>query len=174
MQYIPIARIVNTFGIKGQLRILVDTDFPDQRFQVGNRLFILDKGLLVLDVTVDDFVPNKGAYLVRFEGLHNINLVEKYKGMDLAIHESDQEELEEDAYYHHQIIGLEVYTLEGDHLGKIKDILALGSNDVWVVEPAQAKQKEILIPFISDVVKKVDLEAGRVEIELMEGLIDEG
>ena len=70
-------------------------------------------------------------------------------------------------------MGLEVVTLEGKTLGKIKEILQLGSNDVFVVQRNIPKAKDALIPFIGDVVKAVDLEAGQVKIELMEGLIDD-
>ncbi len=68
---------------------------------------------------------------------------------------------------------MKVYTVDEEYLGQIKEILALGSNDVWVVKPAQAGRRDILLPYIGDVVKEVDLTNQRVTIELMEGLIDD-
>ncbi len=173
MQYYTIARIVNTFGIKGQLRILMDTDFIEERFAEGNQLYITNKNKKVAEVIVKSIQANKGAYLLELEGYDNINLVEEFKGLTLSITAQDQQELEEDSYYQHQIIGLKVYTEEEEFLGSVKEILQLGSNDVWVVKQQGNKKKDLLLPYIDDVVKGVDLEAGRVTVELLEGLMDE-
>ena len=86
----------------------------------------------------------------------------------MAVTEEDQAELAEGEYYYHQIIGLKVVTTEGRELGKIKEILAPGANDVWVVQ--RPKQSDLLLPVIDDVVKQVDLDGGYVEVELLEGL----
>ena len=172
MTFYRIARIVNTYGIKGQLKVLLDTDFVEERFAVGNQLLIVDGQKSVAQVTVANFRPQKGAYVVGFEEYQSINQVEVFKGLELAIDQADQAPLEEDSYYHHQIIGLEVFDQEGQVVGVIKDIMPLPANDVWVVKPAHAG-KEILLPFIEDVVKEVDLDNQRVVIERMEGLIDE-
>ena len=79
----------------------------------------------------------------------------------------------EDEFYHHQIIGLKVVTDQGKTLGTIKEILQLGSNDVWVVKRMEPKKKDALLPYIDQVVKQVDLEKKEVLVELMEGLIDD-
>ena len=167
MTYYRVARIVNTFGIRGQLKLIADTDFPEERFASGKTLYILKA------LNSQPLASDKGTWLISFVGYNNINQVEGFKGCWLAIDESEQEELEEDSYYHHQLLGLEVVTLEGKTLGKIKEILQLGSNDVFVVQRNIPKAKDALIPFIGDVVKAVDLEAGQVKVELMEGLIDD-
>ena len=104
-----------------------------------------------------------------WKGLEDINAVEKFKGYDLKISQAQQAELEEGSYYYHQIIGLKVVTLEGAEVGTISEILAPGANDVWVVKQGQ---KEILLPVIDDVIKKVDLAKGEVIIDLLEGLAD--
>lgn len=168
-----IARIVNTFGIKGQVKVIADTDFPQERFKVGNKLWIMQQDTPVLQVTVKNAQLHKGTYLLSFDEFHSINDVEKFKSYWLAIDEDQQHDLEEDAYYHHQIIGLKIVTTQGITLGKVKEILSLGSNDVWVVQRSQAGKKDVLIPFINDVVKSVNLQDSYAEIELMEGLIDD-
>lgn len=175
MTYYRVARIVNTFGIRGQLKLIADTDFPEERFASGKTLYILKdlNSQPLASVQVAKAAIHKGTWLISFVGYDNINQVEGFKGCWLAIDESEQDELEEDSYYHHQLLGLEVVTLEGKTLGKIKEILQLGSNDVFVVQRNIPKAKDALIPFIGDVVKAVDLEAGQVKVELMEGLIDD-
>ncbi|MDO4431861.1 MAG: ribosome maturation factor RimM [Aerococcaceae bacterium] len=173
MNYYRIGRIVNTFGIKGQVKVIADTDFAEKRFQTGNELLIIKDDQVIKRVTVEKAQLHKGTYVVSFTGYHNINQVELYKDHWLAIESTQQETLPEDEFYHHQIIGLNVVTTEGQLLGKIKEILTLGSNDVWVVQRHEPKKKDALIPYIEQVVKHVDLQKGEVRIELMDGLIDE-
>ncbi|EKB57760.1 ribosome maturation factor RimM [Falseniella ignava] len=172
MTYYKIGRLVNTFGIRGEVKVIVDSDFPEERLAQGATLYIL-KDDQPIAVTVQSARQHKGSYIVAFEEYQDINQVECYKGSWLAIEASQQQALEEDHYYYHQIEGLKVYTVGGEHLGQIKEILALGSNDVWVVKPAQAGRRDILLPYIGDVVKEVDLTNQRVTVELMEGLIDD-
>lgn len=173
MTFYQIARIVNTFGIKGELKVLSDSDFIEDRFAPGTILYILKNKKAIETVTVEAYRPVKGSYIVKFKEFHNINQVEQFKGMQLGIHQDQQEPLEEDAFYYHEILGLTVKTTEGKILGTIKDILELGSNDVWVVKRSEPGKKDALIPYISDVVKSVNLETGLVEVELMEGLLDD-
>ena len=80
-------------------------------------------------------------------------------------------ELDEGEYYYHQIVGCQVFDEEGALLGTVKEILAPGANDVWVARTADGK--ELLIPYIDDVVKQVDVEAKRIVIRPLEGLFDE-
>lgn len=173
MQYYRVGRIVNTFGIRGQLKVVADTDFAEERFRAGQQLVILQNDTVIETVTVAKSQTHKGTYLISLEGYDNINQVEAFKGCWLAISAEDQQALPEDEFYHHQIIGLKVVTTEGKVLGTIKEILQLGSNDVWVVKRQEPKKKDALIPYISQVVQQVDLQKGEVLIELMEGLIDD-
>lgn len=172
MDYIQVGRIVNTYGIKGDLKVLSDTDFPEDRFAIGNQVLIV-KGQEIINVTIDGSRSHKGSYLIHFKEFNNINQVEKYKTGLLAIRPDQQHELGDQAYYYHQIIGLKVVTNQGQELGHIKDILELGSNDVWVVKRKEVGKKDALLPYIDDVIKDVNLESGLVTVELMEGLIDD-
>ena len=173
MKHYRIGRIVNTFGIRGQLKVIADTDFAEERFKEGQQLVILSDENIVQKVTISKSQLHKGTYLISFENYTNINQVEKFKGCWLAIQENEQHVLPEDEFYHHQIIGLKVVTDQGKTLGTIKEILQLGSNDVWVVKRMEPKKKDALLPYIDQVVKQVDLEKKEVLVELMEGLIDD-
>ncbi|WP_337020518.1 ribosome maturation factor RimM, partial [Oceanobacillus massiliensis] len=113
---------------------------------------------------------HKGFDLLQFEGYGNINLVESFKGCELKIGEDQLSELDEDEFYYHEIIGCEVFTADERRLGKIKEILSPGANDVWVVK--QESGKDLLIPYIEQVVKNIDIDSKKVVIEPMEGLLD--
>ena len=167
MNYYHVGKIVNTQGIRGEVKVMVTTDFPEDRFQVGKQLVIL-KGNIPVEVTIQQARAHKGMELLKFKEYDNINDVQTFRDCYLAVPEAAQGELAEGEYYYHQIIGLVVETTAGQALGTIKEILAPGANDVWVVQ--RPGQKDLLLPVIDDVVKDVDLAAGVVTVELMEGL----
>lgn len=170
--YYSVGKIVNTHGIRGELKIVSQTDFPEVRFAKGSRLYAFppqaDRGE---PLTVESSRFHKGAYILKFREYHNINDVLRFKGGSLKVHRSDLLELGEDEYYYHEIIGCEVVSEEGAKLGVIREILPLAANDVWVAE--RKGKKDLLIPVIDDVVKNVDVAGKRVTIHVMEGLLDE-
>ena len=170
MNYYRVGKIINTHGIRGEVRVLSTSDFTDERFMPGNALYLFDKGELVKEVIVKTHRKHKQFDLLSFEKLEDINLIEGFKGFDIKISEDQQQDLEDGSYYYHQIIGLDAVTLDGEKIGKISEILAPGANDVWVVK--RKGKKELLLPVIDDVIKKVDLEQGLVVVDLLEGLDD--
>ena len=163
--------IVNTHGIRGDLKILSKTDFGEERFAIGNELFMINEQTgEQLKVTVESVREQKGMYYIHLKGFNNINEVEKYKGWVLKISEDQQGELDDGEYFYHQILGCLVVTDEGEELGTISDILSPGANDVWVVKPKQ-KGKEILLPVIDPVILNVDVKEKKVLVHLIEGLV---
>lgn len=171
MEFYQVGKIVNTHGIRGEVKVIATTDFPKERFKPGNKLYAFKPDATDgVELTVAKSRRHKQFFMLTFEGLDNINLVEKFKGDDLKISEDQQEELDDGSYYYHQIIGLDVVDEDGEVLGKIKEILSPGANDVWVV--SRKGKKDLLLPVIDDVVKKVDLEAKQVVVELLDGLDD--
>ncbi len=164
-----VGKIVNTHGIKGEVRIISRTDFPEERYRAGNTLHIFMEEKEPIEVKVQSHRTHKNFDLVTFAGFDNVNDVERFKGALVKVHESQLEELEAGEFYFHEIIGCTVVTEEGEEIGAINEILTPGANDVWVVKGARGK--EILIPFIDDIVKEIDVKEKRIVIHLMEGLI---
>ncbi|MCM3130351.1 MULTISPECIES: ribosome maturation factor RimM [unclassified Paenibacillus] len=167
-QFFNVGKIVNTHGIHGELKVLPLTDFPEERFAKGSKL-VIDTGEGHLPVTVESARLHKNMYVVRLNDFTNINEVEKYKGTMLKVSSEYQSELSEDEFYFHQIVGCEVVTDEGETLGTIKEILTPGANDVWVVKANNGK--EILLPYIDEVILHVDVVNQKVTVHLMEGLV---
>jgi 16S rRNA processing protein RimM len=169
-KWFNVGKIVNTHGIRGELRVISKTDFPEQRYKVGNVLYLFMPGSnKPIELTVKTHRTHKNFNLLTFEGLENINEVEKFRDGILKVPESQLSELEEDEFYYHEIIGCHVVTTEGLELGKVTEILSPGANDVWVIKSSEGK--EILIPYIEDVVKKVDVKEKVILIQPMEGLL---
>lgn len=167
MQFYNVGKIVNTHGIRGEVRVLPTTDFITERFAPQQHLY-LQTADDPLELTIERARQHKGFILVKFAGYDDINAVEGFRDHELLVSAADQQPLEEGQYYYHQIIGLTVQTIAGEKLGQIKEILSPGANDVWVVDrPGKA---DLLLPVIDDVVKQVDLDQHQVIVELMEGL----
>ncbi|WP_085992411.1 ribosome maturation factor RimM [Oceanobacillus senegalensis] len=164
-----VGKIINTHGIRGEVKVLRISDFDD-RFEKGNILFLEKDNDEKLELKIDGYRLHKGYDLLHFEGYNNINDVEHFKGLYLTITEDQLTELEEHEYYYHEIIGCEVYTTENQNLGIVKEILTPGANDVWVVK--RHNEKDLLVPYIEDVVKSVNIEEQKIIIEPMEGLLD--
>ena len=125
---------------------------------------------VVKEVVVESYRTHKNNLLVKFEGIDTVEEAEKFKNLQIKIDSENIEELEENEFYFHEIIGCEVFDEKGQSLGEVVEILTPGANDVWVIKSQNGK--EILIPYIEDVVKKIDIENKRIDIEVMEGLID--
>lgn len=173
-QYYLVGKIVNTQALRGEVRVMATTDFPEERFKIGATLAIFNGNKLVETVEVDGHRLHKNFNLLHFKGKDNINDVEKFKGFDLKVAGTEREadELDENEFYYDDIIGLEVYTTDEIYLGKVREITSLPSNDVWAIQRPN-KGKDILIPYIEDIVLEIDLSGNRVVIEPMDGLIDD-
>ena len=173
-QYYLVGKIVNTQALRGEVRVMATTDFPEERFKIGATLAIFNGDKLVEMVEVDGHRLHKNFNLLHFKGKDNINYVEKFKGFDLKVAGTEREadELDENEFYYDDIIGLEVYTTDDIYLGKVREITSLPSNDVWAIQRPN-KGKDILIPYIEDIVLEIDLDDNRVVIDPMDGLIDD-
>ncbi|MGG3956041.1 ribosome maturation factor RimM [Bhargavaea massiliensis] len=171
VKWFNVGKIVNTHGIRGEVRVISRTDFAQERYKIGNVLYIFMENKPPIEVKVASHRVHKSFDLLAFEGYDNINLVEKFKGAMIKVPESQLQPLDEGEYYFHEIIGCTVVTEDGETIGEIKEILTPGANDVWVVK--RKKGGDVLIPYIADVVKQVDVENKTITIHVMEGLLDE-
>ncbi|KAF1300814.1 MULTISPECIES: ribosome maturation factor RimM [Enterococcus] len=170
-EYLNVGKIVNTQGIRGEVRVISQTDFPEERYQKGAKLTLFRENQQPLILTIASHRKHKNFDLLSFEGYPTINEVEKFRDGILKVAMDQLSDLEEDAYYYYEIIGLNVVDEDGKSLGKIKEILSPGANDVWVVQ--RKGKKDALIPYIESVVKTIDLEKGIVTVDLPEGLLDD-
>jgi len=165
-----VGEIVNTHGVRGELKVVPHTDFVEDRFDKGSKLVIVDGKGGQTPVTVQSSRLHKKLVYVTFKEFNEINEVEKYKGSLLKIEAKYQEKLAEDEFYYHEIIGCEAVTESGESLGTIKEILTPGANDVWVVKRPQGK--DLLLPYIDEVILDVDIKTKRITVHVMEGLLD--
>ncbi|MGX1272616.1 ribosome maturation factor RimM [Streptomyces phaeoluteigriseus] len=165
-----VARIGRAHGIKGEVTVEVRTDEPELRLAPGAVLATdpAAKGPL----TIETGRVHSGRLLLRFEGVTDRTGAEALRNL-LLIADVDPEELpeEEDEYYDHQLMDLDVVTKDGVEVGRITEISHLPSQDLFIVERPDGS--EVMIPFVEAIVTEIDLEEQRAVIDPPPGLIDD-
>lgn len=163
---LEVGQIVNTYGIKGFVKVVPLVDNNNQ-FKSFKTLYIQNKKC-TQELFVEEVKFSKNLVLLKFNGIDTIEQAENLRNYYLQAKRSDIK-LEKGAYFIVDLIGIEVYTEEGELLGILKEVLQPGANDVYVVEDETNKQ--ILLPVIPDVIKNIDIEGKKVIVKLMAGLI---
>ncbi len=166
-QLMEIGQIVNTYGIKGYLKIVPYTD-DITRFEKLESIYIEVKKELK-DFIIEDVKYSKNLVLLKLKGIDDINSAEIYKNCYIKISRSQAVKLPENSYFIVDLIGLNVYTDNDEELGNIIDVFSTGANDIYVVKNELGKQ--VLLPAISDVIKKVDIQNKKMIVHLIDGLI---
>jgi len=160
--YVKVGELVNTHGIKGEVRIISDFKYKNDVFKTNNNLYI---GKNKEKLQINSYRKHKIFDMVTFKGINNINDVLIYKGEFVYI---NKEEIKIDGYYDEDLIGLDVYSND-KYIGKVSNILKGIKNDNLVVE----NNNRSLIPNISEFIEKIDLENKKIYIKEIEGLINE-
>ncbi len=163
--YLTIATVLRPHGVRGDLKVRLETDFPE-RFSLLNRVYL---GPNYLPFEVQDFRNLPGYGLLKLKGLDDRAAAEALRGLDVQIPIDEAMPLGAGKYYEHEIIGLEVWSDDGERLGAIEEVLFTGSNAVYVT---LGPDGEILIPNLPEVVLEVDLGGGRMTVRLPPGLLD--
>lgn len=166
-KYLEVGQIVNTFGIKGQVKVVPFTD-DINRFDELKEIYIEKKNELKL-FQIEKVNYSKNVVLLKLKGIDSIEEANKYRNCYIKIDRKDARKLPEGTYFIADLLGLDVYTDENKLLGKVDDIYNTGSNDIYVVKDELGKQ--ILLPAIKDVLKQVDLDNGKIIVHIIKGLI---
>ncbi len=164
-EYLTIATVAAPFGIRGELKVRLETDFPE-RFTPLTRLWL---GPERIPFTCEGFRLHKGMGLLKLEGCNDRNAAEALRGLDVQVPIAEATALPAGRYYEYQVVGLRVETAEGEALGRVEEVLHTGSNDVLVT---QGPRGEVLIPVLTGVLLDVDLEGERMRVRLPPGLLD--
>lgn len=163
-EILEIGRVVNTHGIRGELKIQPWCD-DAEIFNELEYVYIGGEKFTVLRSRM-----HKNCIILLADGIDSINTAETYKNQIVTVEREQLGELPEGTYYVADLEGLEVRTTDGDVLGTIDEVIKTGSNDVYAVK--KAGKKPVLIPVIDEVVLEVNIEEGFVLVKLMKGLID--
>ena len=161
-EYIAVGRIRRPHGLKGAILMEILTDFPD-RLRANKKVYI---GPNLDAIQFSKVKQLTNALLINFKGYQNIDQVEGLRNAFVYVRTDELPDLPDGEYYHHQLIGITVYSSEGQLLGHLTDILVTGANDVYVVKSENGE--EILIPAIEEVVLEIDVTSKKMFVRPLE------
>jgi len=167
-QMVLVGRIARPHGLRGQVIVNPETDFVEERFRVGAKLWTRssrgDEQLTVVTTRVQG-----GRPVVGFEGFASIEDVERLAGLDLRISEEELQPLGEGSYYHHQLVGCVVDTVDGERVGSV--VRVAGGSAASLLE-IDGPRGEVLIPLVDGICVEIDVHARRIRVNPPDGLLD--
>jgi 16S rRNA processing protein RimM len=167
VRYIAIGQVLRAHGVRGEVSVTVLTDFPE-RFETTEWVY-LGSEFEAEAYHIKSYRWHKKNILLTLSGVTDRTQAEKLTGQYVQVPIEDAVALPEGSYYLFELLGLQVVTTAGEILGTVDDVLETGSNSVLVVK--NGDRNEVLLPYILDVVKSVNLETGQVVVTLIDGLI---
>lgn len=165
-EYLELGQIVNVKGLKGEVKLNSFAE-DDAVFETLSKVYLKQKGQII-QKEIEKVGYTKNQVILKFKDCNSIDDAENLRNSYLLVKRTDLDELPEGVFYIADLIGLDVYTEEGELLGKVDDIYSTGANDIYVVKDKFGKQK--LLPGIDEVIKDINLDNGKIIVHLMEGL----
>jgi 16S rRNA processing protein RimM len=166
--HLAIGKVVKPWGLKGVVRAYSYAESLETFLRISELHVQGKDGPTAL--LLEEAKQHKKGVLLKFEGRDRIEDVEDLVGLTLYMDKKELPRLEEDEYYWHDLIGMEVLTDSGRLVGTLEKVMETGSHDVYVVMKGE---REVLVPAIRDVVREVDVPGKRMIIHAVEGLLNE-
>lgn len=152
--YIKIGKIVNTFGIKGELKIQTDSDFIEERFSIGSHIYLKERNNYK-EYKITSFRYLKGNVVITINDMKDINLVSGLIGYDVYASSDDEISLDEGEFYIDDLIGMKVYDNDKKYIGIVNDVIILPSaNDILEINKEDGTKE--LVPFIDEFILDID------------------
>lgn len=168
MEYMKIGKIVNTFGLKGELKIKSYTDFNEERFAKGNIIFV-NYNDQYLEFKIDSYRVHKNNVLITFLDMMDINMVEKYKTSEVFCDKANLHELDKDDYYFFELQGMQVFSDEDEYIGEVSEVIEGKAQNLLRIK--KDNNETVLIPYIDNFIVSVDDIDKKIIVHLIEGLI---
>lgn len=168
MNFVAIAKIIKTRGLQGETVAVILTDFPE-RFENLKRVFAVFENKEVSELEIERFRFHQKRILLTFKGVDSPEEAESLRGADICVPETEAVELEEDEFFDWELEGCQVETVEGEKIGKVKELMRTGGTEILVVT---GEEKEYLIPFAETICTTVDVENKLIRVDAPEGLLE--
>ncbi len=166
--FVAIAKLVKTRGLRGELVADVLTDFPE-RFDNLQNVFVVKPNGETSELEIEKFWFQKDRIVIKFVGFDSIEASENLRNCEICVAEDETVELETDEFYDWQLQDCAVETIGGEKLGTVKEVLRTGGTEIIVVKGAE---KEYLIPFAEAICTEVDIENKLIKVDAPEGLLE--
>ena len=164
--FLAFAKIRKPHALQGVVAVEILSDFPDH-YQEGDTVYVGDKHEKLILRSIRK--AGKG-YLIAFQDHNSKESVERFRNKLIFVKSESLPELDQNEYFHHDLIGIKVYDVNDKIIGSISEIISTGANDVFVIRPSVKGEKEILLPAIRSVIREVDQEKGKITVVLPEWL----
>ncbi|QKD82621.1 ribosome maturation factor RimM [Thermoleptolyngbya sichuanensis A183] len=174
-EWMEVGRIVGAQGLKGEVRVYPDSDFPERFLEPGTR-WLQGPGEATprsVKLVAGRLLAGKNLYVVKFAEVGDRTQAEALRGAVMLVPAGDRLPLEEDEFHVRDLIGLEVWhQVTQTQVGTVTDLIAAGNDllEVKLLAP-QGKTTTVLIPFVRAIVPVVDLPSRRLEITPPDGLL---
>ena len=159
--------ITATHGLKGEVKVFPTTDDPNRFRRLKEVILNTGREERVLEIEGVKFF--KQMVILKFKGLDDIGDVEKFRRGTLSVTRENAVKLKRNEYFIADLIGMRVENEDGSELGTLQDVIATGANDVYDVRLSDGRQ--VLIPAIRECILSVDVEEGRMQVHLLDGLL---
>lgn len=168
-ELIAVARAVKTRGLRGEVVAELLTDFPE-RFEGLERLIAVgaDGKRQVLELEEHWF--HQGRVVLKFEGYDSVEAASALVGSEFTVLESERVELEEDEFYDWELEGCTVWTIEGEQLGRVREIMRTGGVEMLVVDNGEGR--DYLIPMAEEICVEINIEQKLIRVDAPEGLLE--
>lgn len=166
-EFLRVGIIATTHGLKGEVKVHNTSDDPN-RFESLEQVYI-DTGKEKIPATVETVRYFKNTVILKFKEFNSIEGVEAFRGKDILVDREHALPLGENEYYICDLVGLSVFTDEGEEFGTLTDVMRTGANDVYIIRGKD--DKEYLFPVIPDCIRKVDLENRTLTVHILDGLL---
>lgn len=173
--WLKIGKIVAPQGLKGEVRIYPDSDFPERFLQPGERWIRKNPqdDPRAMTLVRGRYIESKNLYVVKFQEIVTRQDAEALRGHQLLVDACDRPQLADGEFYMMDLVNLNVYDHQSQvHLGQVKRIASAG-NDLLEIELADPAKTRVLVPFVAEFFPVVDLEQSRIELAPMKGLLPE-
>ena len=164
--FVVIGKFRKPHGIRGEVRMTVLTDFPDL-IEIGQKVYV---GQNYQAYKIKSLRWHGGDLLVSLEDMLDRTAVEIFRNIMIYMKSEDMPAPPEGEYYLHQLVGIDVVTDQGKNLGRLKEVILTGANDVYLV--GSPEEKEILLPAIEEVILEINLEDRIMLVHIIPGLLE--
>ena len=168
MNNVMVGKIVNTCGLKGEVKVVNSSDFVNERYKKNNTLLVSNKEKNINEIlTISSFRENDKFIYIKFKEVNSIEEAERLKECYLLIDGDKLKEIDEDTFYYYQLLNMEVY-YNNELMGNVSEISDNGVQDLLRVK---GKDINVLIPFVNEFVDSIDVENKKISLKNLEGLL---
>jgi len=165
---ITVGRILRPHGIRGEVKVVPSTDWPDRYNELSSLCLALPDGEKKW-IKIEQVRVQQNSVILKLSGFENRSQADTLRSVEICVREKELPSLPEGHYYIHDLVGMNVRTVLGKIIGSVIDVIQMPAQDIYIVD---ADGKEVMIPAVKEFIKRIDIQKREIWIDPIEGLID--